>query len=201
MDYRILGKLEVWRDGEEVDLGAFRQRAMLAMLLTSPNTVLSTDQLIDGLWGDDGSVERQNSLWVYVSGLRKALDPEREKRSDGSIVLTRAPGYLIEAEPDEIDSLRFERMIGEARSLADTDPAAASLVYGEALALWRGKALEEFTYEYSPSPRLLGSTVCASKRSKDESTLTSIEACHVSSCPSSKRWSASIHSKNGWSVS
>ena len=73
MEYRILGKLEVLSDGAQVDLGAFRQRAMLAMLLTSPNTVFSTDQLIDGLWGDDGSVDRQNSLWVYVSGLRKAL--------------------------------------------------------------------------------------------------------------------------------
>ena len=147
MEYRILGKLDVLRDGESIDLGAFRQRAMLAMLLTSPNMVFSTDQLIDGLWGDDGSVNRQNSLWVYVSGLRKALEPEREKRSEGTILLTRAPGYLLEVEPDEIDAVRFERMIGEGRSLAESDPAAASLVFGEALALWRGRAFEDFTYE------------------------------------------------------
>ena len=147
MEYRVLGKLEVLRDGHPVDLGAFRQRALLALLLTAPNTVFSTDQIIDGLWGADGGIDKQNSLWVYVSGLRTALEPDREKRSEGSILLTRAPGYLVEAAPDEIDAVRFERMVAEGRALADVDPAAASLVLGEALALWRGRAFEDFTYE------------------------------------------------------
>ena len=126
---------------------AFRQRALLALLLTAPNSVFSTDQIIDGLWGADGGIDKQNALWVYVSGLRKALEPDREKRSEGSILLTRAPGYLIEAAPEEIDAVRFERMVAEGRALADVDPAAASLVLGEALALWRGRAFEDFTYE------------------------------------------------------
>ena len=147
MEYRVLGKLEVLRDGHPVDLGAFRQRALLALLLTAPNSVFSTDQILDELWGDAGGVDKQNALWVYVSGLRKALEPDREKRTDGSILLTRAPGYLIEAAAEQIDSLRFERMVTEGRALADVDPAAASLVLGESLALWRGRAFEEFTYE------------------------------------------------------
>ncbi len=147
MEFRVLGKLEAIRDGTPVELGAFRQRALLALLLTSPNSVFSTDQILDRLWGDDGGVEKQNALWVYVSGLRKALEPEREKRSDGSMLLTRAPGYVLHAEPEEVDSVRFERLVTEGRALAGTDPAAASLVLGEALALWRGHAFEEFTYE------------------------------------------------------
>ena len=147
MEYRVLGKLEVLRDGHPVDLGAFRQRALLALLLTAPNSVFSTDQILDELWGDAGGVDKQNALWVYVSGLRKALEPDREKRTEGSILLTRAPGYLIEAAPDQIDSVRFERMVIEGRALADVDPAAASLVLGESLALWRGRPFEEFTYE------------------------------------------------------
>ncbi|MDJ0767817.1 MAG: extracellular solute-binding protein [Ilumatobacter sp.] len=147
MEYRVLGKLEVLRDGDPVDLGAFRQRALLALLLTSPNTVWSTDQIIDGLWGDDVGADRQNALWVHVSGLRKALEPEREKRTDGTILLTRPPGYLVEIDPDDIDAVRFERLVVEGRSLAETDPAAASLALGEALALWRGRAYEDFTYE------------------------------------------------------
>ena len=147
MEYRVLGKLEVLRDGHPVDLGAFRQRALLALLLTAPNSVFSTDRILDELWGDAGGVDKQNALWVYVSGLRKALEPDREKRTDGSILLTRAPGYLIEADAEQIDSLRFERMVTEGRALADIDPAAASLVLGESLALWRGRAFEEFTYE------------------------------------------------------
>ena len=147
MEYRVLGKLEVLRDGHPVDLGAFRQRALLALLLTAPNSVFSTDRILDELWGAAGGIDKQNALWVYVSGLRKALEPDREKRTDGSILLTRAPGYLIEADAEQIDSLRFERMVAEGRALADVDPAAASLVLGESLALWRGRAFEDFTYE------------------------------------------------------
>ena len=147
MEYRVLGKLEVLRDGHPVDLGAFADRALLALLLTAPNSVFSSDQILDELWGDAGGVDKHNALWVYVSGLRKALEPDREKRTEGSILLTRAPGYLIEAEADQIDSLRFEQMVIEGRALADVDPAAASLVLGESLALWRGRAFEEFTYE------------------------------------------------------
>ncbi len=147
MEYRVLGKLEVLRNGQAVDLGAFRQRSLLALLLTAPNSVFSTDRILDELWGDAGGTDKQNALWVYVSGLRKALDPEREKRTEGSILLTRSPGYLIDAAAEQIDSLRFEQMVAEGRALADVDPAAASLVLGESLALWRGKAYEEFTYE------------------------------------------------------
>lgn len=147
MEFRVLGKLEVLRDGAPVDLGAFRQRALLGLLLTSPNMVWSTDQIIDGLWGDDVGADRQNALWVYVSGLRTALEPDREKRTEGTILLTRPPGYIVDIDPEEIDAVRFEWLVVEGRSLVDTDPAAASLVLGEALSLWRGRAYEDFTYE------------------------------------------------------
>jgi DNA-binding SARP family transcriptional activator/ABC-type glycerol-3-phosphate transport system substrate-binding protein/tRNA A-37 threonylcarbamoyl transferase component Bud32 len=147
VEYRVLGNFEVVRDGHPVDLGAFRQRALLALLLTEPNSVFSTDRILDELWGAEGGIDKQNALWVYVSGLRKALEPERAKRTEGTILLTRPPGYLIEVGPDEVDALRFERMVFEGRALADVDPAAASLVLGEALALWRGRAFEDFTYE------------------------------------------------------
>lgn len=147
MEYRVLGKLEVLRDGESVDLGPFRQRALLALLLTSSNMVVSTDSIINGLWGDEAGTDKQNALWVNISGLRKALEPGREKRSKGTILLTRSPGYLLDIDRHEIDATRFEGMVAEGRALADTDPGAASLVLGEALALWRGRAYEDFTYE------------------------------------------------------
>jgi DNA-binding SARP family transcriptional activator/ABC-type glycerol-3-phosphate transport system substrate-binding protein/tRNA A-37 threonylcarbamoyl transferase component Bud32 len=147
VEYRILGKLEVVRDGQAVELGAFRQRALLALLLTAPNSVFSTDRILDELWGADGGIDKQGSLWVYVSGLRKTLEPDREKRTDGTILLTRAPGYLIRADPEQIDAWHFERMVGEGRALIDVDPGAASVVLGEALALWRGLPFEDFTYE------------------------------------------------------
>jgi DNA-binding SARP family transcriptional activator/tRNA A-37 threonylcarbamoyl transferase component Bud32/energy-coupling factor transporter ATP-binding protein EcfA2 len=147
VEFRVLGSFEVLREGQLVDLGPFRQRALLALLLTAPNSVFSTDRILELLWGADGGIDKQNSLWVYVSGLRKALEPERAKRSEGTILLTRAPGYIVEVAPEQIDAVRFERMVAEGRSLLDVDPAAASLVLGEALGLWRGRAFEDFTYE------------------------------------------------------
>ncbi len=147
MEFRVLGKLAVERNGSDIDLGAFRQRALLGLLLTRPNQVWSTDQIIDGLWGDDGAGDKQNALWVYVSGLRKALEPDRPKRTDGTVILTRAPGYLAEVDAESLDSARFERLVVEGRALVETDPPAASIVLTEALALWQGRAFEDFTYE------------------------------------------------------
>lgn len=147
MEFCVLGKLEIRSDGDEIHAGAHRQRALLALLLTAPGTVFSTDAIIDALWGESGSPDRQNSVWVYVSGLRKALDPEREQRTDDSVLLTRSPGYLLDVPDDAIDAVRFERLVAEGRLLAASDPDAASMVLGEALSLWRGRPYEDFTYE------------------------------------------------------
>ena len=87
VDYRLLGNLQVLRDGVSVELGAFRQRALLGLLLTSAGTVLSTDRILDELWGATDGTDKQSSLWVYVSGLRAALEPGRAKRSEGTILL------------------------------------------------------------------------------------------------------------------
>ncbi|MGI9609487.1 MAG: AfsR/SARP family transcriptional regulator [Acidimicrobiia bacterium] len=147
MEYRVLGRLEVLRDGEVIELGAHRQRTLLAVLLTSANSVVAMDEILEALWGEDGASAKQNALWVYISGLRKALEPDREKRTDGTVLLTRSPGYVLAASEDAIDAVQFEKLVAEGRALGETDPAAASLVLGEALALWRGKPYEEFTYD------------------------------------------------------
>ena len=89
-------------------------------------TVLSTDRILDELWGEAGGTDKQSSLWVYVSGLRGALEPGRAKRSEGTILLTRAPGYVLAVDRDDTDVGRFERSVAEARVLAETDPAGAS---------------------------------------------------------------------------
>ena len=131
-----------------------RQRALLGLLLTTPNQVWPTDQIIDGLWGDEAAGDRQNALWVYVSGLRKALGPDRPKLTDDTVILTRSPGYLAEVDPESLDSARFERLVAEGRALAASDPSAVSLVLGEALALWRGRAFEGFIHEAFAQPEI-----------------------------------------------
>ncbi len=147
IDYRLLGRLEVVRDGVSIELGAFRQRALLALLLTHAGSVLSTDRILDDLWGEAGGIDKQSSLWVYVSGLRAALEPGRAKRSEGTILVTRAPGYALSVDGDDTDVGRFERSVAEARVLAETDPAGASAALRAGLAMWRGHAYEEFAYE------------------------------------------------------
>lgn len=147
LEYRMLGRLEVVRAGEPVELGAFRQRALLGLLLVHASTVVSTDRILDELWGEGADSDRHNSLWVYVSGLRAALDPERAKRSEGTVLLTRAPGYVVMINPEDTDVGRFERSVAEARVLSEHEPGAASTLLRAALAIWRGRAYEEFAYE------------------------------------------------------
>jgi DNA-binding SARP family transcriptional activator/ABC-type glycerol-3-phosphate transport system substrate-binding protein len=147
MEFRVLGPLEAWRDGRQLRLGSFKQRSLLAVLLINANHTVSADRIIDELWGDEAATDRQNALWVQVSKLRSALEPDRERRSDGTVLLTRLPGYVLAVEDSGTDVWRFEQAMREGRSLLESDPAAASLVLGEGLAVWRGRPYEDFLYE------------------------------------------------------
>lgn len=136
MDFLILGPVEAVRDDCPIELGAPQLRALLARLLISANRVVSTDALLDALWEDrdDSSVA---NLRVYVSRLRKAL-------GGTDVLATRAPGYVLRVGADELDALRFERMVGEGRALLGRGAASeAADALRVALALWRGPALAD----------------------------------------------------------
>ena len=140
MEFRILGPLEVWDNGTEVSLGGPKPRALLAGLLLHPNEVVPTDRLIDELWGEDSPEDAAAALRVNVSRLRRALPPD--------LLTTRAPGYVLRVEPDELDLHRFERLVDEGRSLLTRGLAVdASARLQDALSLWRGPALADFAYE------------------------------------------------------
>jgi DNA-binding SARP family transcriptional activator len=140
MEFRILGPLEVWDRSGEVPLGGRMPRALLAVLLLHANEVVPADRLIDQLWGEDPPERADAALRVNVSRLRKAL-PE-------DLLATRSPGYVLRVEPDELDLLRFERLVDEARGLLARGLAAdASERLRDALSLWRGPALADFTYK------------------------------------------------------
>ena len=100
MEYRVLGQVEALRDGRQVALGSFKQRSLLALLLIHANEVVSTDRIIDELWGDELVPGRQNALWVHVSNLRSALEPDRERRSEGTILLTRCARLHAPRRPE-----------------------------------------------------------------------------------------------------
>ena len=136
MDFRVLGPLEVGGDRGSVELGGVKQRSLLAMLLLHAGEVVSTDRLVDALWGASPPITSGKSIQVYVSRLRKALADDR--------LITRPPGYVLYLEPDELDLARFEQLVGEARG---APPETASAKLAEALALWRGAPLADLAYE------------------------------------------------------
>jgi YVTN family beta-propeller protein len=140
MDFRLLGGLEVWDGERQVPLGGGKQRAVLALLLLHANEVLATDRLIDELWGESPPETARTALQVYVVRLRKALGADR--------IRTHEPGYVLELAPEQLDVTHFERLVQEARKLrAAGEHARAAKVLSEALSLWRGPPLADFTYQ------------------------------------------------------
>jgi DNA-binding SARP family transcriptional activator len=136
MEFRLLGPLEVSERDRPLALGGVKQRSLLAVLLLHANEVVSTDRLIDELWGGEPPATAAKSVQVYVSRLRKELGEGR--------LVTRAPGYVLHVDPAELDLARFEQLLGEARR---SSPDTAARKLRQALALWRGPALADLTYE------------------------------------------------------
>ena len=136
MDFRLLGPLEVVERDRPLALGGAKQRALLAVLLLHANDVVSTERIIDLLWGESPPSTVAKSVQTYVSRLRKELGTGR--------LLTRTPGYVLRVDPSELDLARFERLVAQARG---TDRESAARLLNEALALWRGPALADLAYE------------------------------------------------------
>jgi WD40 repeat protein/DNA-binding SARP family transcriptional activator len=140
MDFRILGPLEVVRDGESVGLGAAGQRALLAVVLLRRGDVVALDRLIDELWGEHAPATAAKTVQVYVSRLRKVLG--------AGVIVTEGRGYRLAVEPAQVDAGRFELLSAEGRrALAEGNPARARERLGSALDLWRGEPLADFAYE------------------------------------------------------
>ena len=136
VEFRILGPLEVLDAGRPLSLSG-ASRALLALLLLHANEVVSSDRLIDELWGAEPPAAGSTALRVRVSQLRKALGRE-------DVLVTRAPGYFVRVGPGELDLHRFERLLEEAEG---AEPPVAAERLRAALALWRGEPLGEFAYE------------------------------------------------------
>ena len=142
MDFHILGPLEVLDEGRAVPLGGSRQRALLALLLLHANETLSTDRLIDELWGENAPPTAAKMLHVQVSRLRKAL------AAAGGALVTRDRGYELTLARDRLDAHRFEDLVADGgRELAAGRPDRAAAALEQALALWRGAPLADLAYE------------------------------------------------------
>jgi DNA-binding SARP family transcriptional activator/pimeloyl-ACP methyl ester carboxylesterase len=142
VEFRLLGPLEVSDGTSALAIASGKQRGLLAVLLLNANRTVARDRIVDELWGDDVPDSAQKMVQIHVSQLRKALSEPR--------LQTRAPGYLLEVAEDELDLTRFERLLAESgQALSQGEAATAAGQLREALALWRGAALAEFSEPFA----------------------------------------------------
>ena len=140
MEFRILGPLEVLSGEQVLALPRAKQRVLVLALLLQPNEAVSTDRLIEALWGEQPPATAATALQGHVSQLRKVFSPET--------LLTRAPGYELRIEPGELDLDRFQALRSQANiALEAGEPEQAGAALDQALALWRGAPLAELTYD------------------------------------------------------
>ncbi|MEV7008074.1 BTAD domain-containing putative transcriptional regulator [Streptosporangium sp. NPDC051022] len=143
--FRVLGPVEAHSGDDELDLGGLRQRAVLARLLVARGQVVPVDSLLYDLWDDDAAKSAQSGLQVYISRLRRVLEPGRPRGGPNRLLVTVASGYALRVAPDQVDALRFEALVRAAGEyLEGDDPASARTRLEKALGLWRGTPYSDF---------------------------------------------------------
>jgi len=139
----VLGPLEVTHNERVLELGAPRQKAVLAILLLHANEVVPTDRLAEALWPGAIPKTASKAIQVYVSALRKALGGARD------VLETRGPGYVLRVGAGELDLHVFEGLVAGA---SGEGPRARLETLQAALSLWRGAPLADFAYEAFVQP-------------------------------------------------
>lgn len=141
MEFRILGSLEVRRDGRALSLGGAKQRAVLAILLIQADRVVSAERLTELLWGDGAPATSAHAIEVYISQLRRMLEPDGPPYRR---LLTSSVGYSLHIDPAELDANVFQNLVESAKQASPEETLSA---LNQGLALWRGAALEDFATE------------------------------------------------------
>jgi DNA-binding SARP family transcriptional activator len=134
--FRILGSLEIDGFSGRIEVRRQKQKALLIALLLRAGDVVSSDQLVEDLWGDSPPRHAIGSLQNMISALRRTFGAR--------LLTTKAPGYVLDLDPDLVDAHRFVRLIDNAR---EASPAAKPGLLRAALSLWRGRALFDVAFE------------------------------------------------------
>jgi len=140
IEFRVLGSLEVVEGDRPIALGSPQQRALLAVLLLHRGDPVSSDRLVDALWGERAPASAVKIVQGYVSNLRRVLGE--------GVLVTRGHAYLLHTEPGQTDLDRFESLVAEGRrALQEGDARTAAARLRDALGLWRGPPLADLVYE------------------------------------------------------
>ena len=138
MEFRILGPLEVVDGDRTIEVNAPKQRLLLTVLALAAGREVTAETLLEELWGEDPPGGGLKTLHYHVSKLRDALQPDRQPGEE-SVILTQPNGYALAVSPDDVDAVRFGRIVQDARRLLEFDPSQAAVRLREALDLWRGE--------------------------------------------------------------
>jgi WD40 repeat protein/DNA-binding SARP family transcriptional activator len=147
MRFLVLGPLEVvGEDGDLVPIAGSKERTILAYLVARAGLVVSVDDLIDELWGEQPPRTAEKTLGSYISRLRRAIEPERAG-SQRELIVTRGDGYQLQVTDGDVDAIRFEDLAKDGRRLiAAGDMNGAASILDEALGVWRGDAYQGLRY-------------------------------------------------------
>jgi DNA-binding SARP family transcriptional activator/Tfp pilus assembly protein PilF len=158
----VLGPVTVWRDGHEIMAGQPRQLAVLGVLATRANRVVSRGELVDAVWGHQPPATVDSGIYTYVAGLRRVLepdrprrDPDKSRRAPGRVLVSSGGGYLLRLGRDGLDAAQFEDGLGRSRGLrASGDQSGAARVVDEVLRLWRGQPFAGVPGPFAEGERL-----------------------------------------------
>ena len=133
----MLGPVEAWVGGQQIDLGPRKQRLALALLALAVNQPVPVDKLVDLTWPHAPPRTARHAIQVRVSRLRAAL---AGADGESTQILTRGSTYCLQIDPMCIDAFRFRVLVANARN--EADPEKVGLLH-RALALWHGPALAD----------------------------------------------------------
>lgn len=143
--FRVLGPLVGIRNGRRVELGSPQQQLTLALLLADFGEQVSSDRLIDGIWGDSPPATARKTLQVYISRLRSLLGEER--------IETGLGGYRLAG--GGLDARDFEDLVTRGRTETERDPRKAADILASALGMWFGSPYSGFEYHEALRPEII----------------------------------------------
>jgi peptide/nickel transport system substrate-binding protein len=153
MEFRLLGPLDVRRDGRPVRISGHQTPALLCALLLQADEVVSTERLIDALWDENPPPGALHGLHVQASKLRTAL---RGTAGENVRILTEAGGYRLCLDAHELDVRHCEQLVADGhRQLAAQEAGAAVTTFRSAEALWRGAPLADFANQAFAQPAIV----------------------------------------------
>ncbi|MFD5561953.1 AfsR/SARP family transcriptional regulator [Kitasatospora griseola] len=152
--FQVLGPVQAWRGDAPLALGSPQQQAVLVALLLSEGRPVTTDDLVDGIWGDRTPPQAVAALRTYISRLRSVLEPNRAVRKPAEVLVSVSDGYALRMPAESVDLSLFEQQVAaaaNARTEGSFRTAHDTLV--AALDLWRGRPLPGVPGPYAESQR------------------------------------------------